>query len=405
MTNSNENISSEVNPYAEDIFTISGYNKPVEVSSASSKELAGDNVTENTTGRALSHSVNPQRGHTQRVHSGEPTQADITRFIETAQKLEQELRTIVIGQERIIRELLLALLAGGHVLLEGVPGLGKTLLVRTLSDALSLKFARIQFTPDLMPADIVGTTIVTEQVDSNSVSPSAKRVFSFQPGPIFANIVLADEINRATPKTQSALLEGMQEHTVSVGDRTRPLPQPFFVLATQNPLEMEGTYPLPEAQLDRFLLKIMVNFPKAEDLIRILDTTVGTQSLRASPAATGEQLLHLIDVARAVPVATHVKEYAVRLLLATHPNQEEAPEQVHHYVRYGASPRGLQALIMTARVRALMDGRYNVSLEDIRNVAYPALRHRLVLNFDGLADGITPERLIDTIIEELAGEE
>jgi MoxR-like ATPase len=390
---SNENLSSEGNPYADEFIPLSEYQKSVERPLTSSKPLAGENATEDTGARIPSHSA-----------SG-PAQADITQFIEIAQKLEQELQAIVIGQERIIRELLLALFAGGHVLLEGVPGLGKTLLVRTLSDALSLKFARIQFTPDLMPADIVGTTIVTEQVDSHSISPTTRRVFSFQPGPIFANIVLADEINRATPKTQSALLEGMQERTVSVGDQTRPLPQPFFVLATQNPLEMEGTYPLPEAQLDRFLLKIMVNFPRAEDLIRILDTTVGTQSLRASPVATGEQLLCLIDVARAVPVATHVKEYAVRLLLGTHPDQEDVSEQVRRYVRYGASPRGLQAMIMTARVRTLLEGRYNVSLEDIRTVAYPALRHRLVLNFDGLADGITSEQLIDAIIAELAAEE
>src|SRR5437660_2441469 len=278
----------------------------------------------------------------------EPSEANIAEFIAIAQQLEQELRSIVIGQERVIRELLLAFLAGGHVLVEGVAELGKTLLVRTLADALTLKFARIQFTPDLMPADIVGTTIVSEQADG--AGSGSKRVFSFQPGPIFANIVLADEVNRATPKTQSALLEGMQERTVSVGDRTRPLPQPFFVLATQNPLEMEGTYPLPEAQLDRFLLKIMVNFPKAEDLIRILDTTVGTQSLRASPVATGEQLSKLIETARAVPVATHIKEYAIHLLLATHPDQEDAPEKVRNFVRYGASPRGLQAIIMTAKV-------------------------------------------------------
>ncbi len=326
-----------------------------------------------------------------------PSEDDITQFIETAQHLERELTSIVVGQERVIRELLLALLAGGHVLLEGVPGLGKTLLVRTLADSLALKFARIQFTPDLMPADIVGTTIVTEQADGTSGS---KRVFSFQPGPIFANIVLADEVNRATPKTQSALLEGMQERTVSVGDSTRPLPRPFFVLATQNPLEMEGTYPLPEAQLDRFLLKILVNFPKAQDLLRIIDTTVGTQSLHAQQVASGEQLLHLIETARAVPVATHVKEYAVRLLLATHPDQEDAPEQVQKYVRYGASPRGLQALIMTAKVLALLEGRYNVSQEDLQVVAFPALRHRIILNFDGLADGITSETLIQTIIEE-----
>jgi MoxR-like ATPase len=328
-----------------------------------------------------------------------PGEADIARFIDIAQRLEQELCSIVIGQERVIRELLLALFSGGHVLLEGVPGLGKTLLVRTLADALDLKFARIQFTPDLMPADIVGTTIVSEQSDGNTTG--SRRVFSFQPGPIFANIVLADEVNRATPKTQSALLEGMQERTVSVGDSTRPLPKPFFVLATQNPLEMEGTYPLPEAQLDRFLLKILVNFPKAQDLMRIIDTTVGTQTYHASQITTGEQLEALIATARAVPVATHIKEYAVSLLLATHPDQEDAPEKVRRYVRYGASPRGLQALITSSRVRALLEGRYNVSVEDIQAVAFPALRHRIMLNFDGLADGVTPEDLIGEIIEEI----
>src|SRR3989440_4967094 len=224
----------------------------------------------------------------------DPAESDITEFIDIAQQLEKELTAIVIGEELVVRDPLLALLGGGQVLLEGVPGLGKTLLVRTLSDALSLKFARIQFTPDLMPADIVGTTIVSEQSDGSATG--SKRVFSFQPGPIFANIVLADEINRATPKTQSALLEGMQERTVSVGDSTRPLPKPFFVLATQNPLEMEGTYTLPEAQLDRFLLKIMVNFPKAADLLRIIDTTVGTQSLRAQRITSGEQLSQLIEI-------------------------------------------------------------------------------------------------------------
>ena len=328
----------------------------------------------------------------------EPSEQDIAQFIEVTRQLEEQLCRIVVGQDRVIRELLLAMLAGGHVLLEGVPGLGKTLLVRTLSDALALKFARIQFTPDLMPADIVGTNIVSEQSDGTT---GGKRAFSFQPGPIFANIVLADEINRATPKTQSALLEGMQERTVSVGDRTRPLPQPFFVLATQNPLEMEGTYTLPEAQLDRFMLKIMVNFPKAADLMRIIDTTVGTENLRAETVTTGENLAHMINVARAVPIATHVKEYAVRLLLATHPDQEDSPEKIRQYVRYGGSPRGLQALIMTAKVRALLEGRYNVSLEDIKAVAFPALRHRIVLNFDGLADNITTEQLIEAIIAEL----
>ena len=349
--------------------------------------------------KALNEDTILQNGHTPSSQETEgPGESDIATFMDIAQRLEHELCSIIIGQERVIRELLLALFAGGHVLLEGVPGLGKTLLVRTLSDALALKFARIQFTPDLMPADIVGTTIVTDQADGGSGN---KRVFSFQPGPIFANIVLADEINRATPKTQSALLEGMQERTVSVGDRTRPLPQPFFVLATQNPLEMEGTYPLPEAQLDRFLLKIQVNFPKAADLLRIIDTTVGTQSMHAQEIAAGEELLQQIAIARAVPVATHIKEFAVRLLLATHPDQEDAPEKVRQYVRYGASPRGLQALITTSKVRALLEGRYNVSIEDLRAVAYPVLRHRIVLNFDGLADNVTVESLIDTIIEEV----
>src|SRR5205807_408304 len=361
------------------------------------------NTGENAVPRVPMKDASTQNGHDTQsaiddLQKEEPAESDITEFIDIAQQLEKELTAIVIGQELVVRELLLALLAGGHVLLEGVPGLGKTLLVRTLSDALSLKFARIQFTPDLMPADIVGTTIVSEQSDHNTAGN--RRVFSFQPGPIFANIVLADEVNRATPKTQSALLEGMQEHTVSVGDATRPLPKPFFVLATQNPLEMEGTYPLPEAQLDRFLFKVLVRFPKAQDLMRIIDTTVGSQTLQAKQVASGEQLMHLIETARAVPVATHVKEYAVRLLLATHPAQEDAPDSVRKYVRYGASPRGLQALIMTGKVRALLEGRYNVSLEDLQNVAFPSLRHRIILNFDGLADGVIAEDLIETIVEE-----
>ena len=357
------------------------------------------NKSENTTPEVKDSKI--QNGQDQQLSITDtqvegPSKADIAEFIDIAQQLEKELCSVVIGQERVIRELLLALFAGGHVLLEGVPGLGKTLLVRTVADALALKFARIQFTPDLMPADIVGTTIVSE--DGNSIG--SRRVFSFQPGPIFANIVLADEVNRATPKTQSALLEGMQERTVSVGDTTRPLPKPFFVLATQNPLEMEGTYPLPEAQLDRFLLKILVRFPLAKDLLQIIDTTIGTQTYRTKQVASGEQLSKLIETARAVPVATHIKEYAVRLLLATHPDQEDAPEKVRNFVRYGASPRGLQAIIMTAKVRALLEGRYNVSQEDLREVAFPALRHRIILNFDGLTEGITPEEVIEEIIKE-----
>jgi len=358
------------------------------------------NKSENTTPEVKDSKI--QNGQDQQLSITDtqvegPSEADIADFINIAQQLEKELCSVVIGQERVIRELLLALFAGGHVLLEGVPGLGKTLLVRTVADALALKFARIQFTPDLMPADIVGTTIVSE--DGNSTG--SRRVFSFQPGPIFANIVLADEVNRATPKTQSALLEGMQERTVSVGDTTRPLPKPFFVLATQNPLEMEGTYPLPEAQLDRFLLKILVRFPLAKDLLQIIDTTVGTQTYRTKQVASGEQLSKLIETARAVPVATHIKEYAVHLLLATHPDQEDAPEKVRNFVRYGASPRGLQAIIMTAKVRALLEGRYNVSQEDLREVAFPALRHRIIPNFDGLTEGITPEDVIEEIIKEM----
>jgi len=357
------------------------------------------NKSENTTPEVKDSKI--QNGQDQQLSITDtqvegPSETDITEFIDIAQQLEKELCSVVIGQERVIRELLLALFAGGHVLLEGVPGLGKTLLVRTVADALALKFARIQFTPDLMPADIVGTTIVSE--DGNSTG--SRRVFSFQPGPIFANIVLADEVNRATPKTQSALLEGMQERTVSVGDTTRPLPKPFFVLATQNPLEMEGTYPLPEAQLDRFLLKILVRFPLAKDLLQIIDTTVGTQTYRTKQVASGEQLSKLIETARAVPVATHIKEYAVHLLLATHPDQEDAPEKVRNFVRYGASPRGLQAIILTAKVRALLEGRYNVSQEDLREVAFPALRHRIIPNFDGLTEGITPEEVIEEIIKE-----
>src|SRR2546430_4465331 len=334
--------------------------------------------------------------------STDAIKAELDQFRADFLRLRQEIAKVIVGQDDIVEGTLTALIAGGHVLLEGVPGLGKTLLVRTLSDALSLKFARIQFTPDLMPADIGGTTIVSEQSDGSATG--SKRVFSFQPGPIFANIVLADEINRATPKTQSALLEGMQERTVSVGDATRPLPKPFFVLATQNPLEMEGTYALPEAQLDRFLLKIMVRFPNASNLLQIIDSTVGIQTKRATQMASGEQLARLIDTAKAVPVATHLKEYAVRLLLATHPETAEAPEMVHSFVRYGASPRGLQAMIMTSKVRALLEGRFNVSLEDIQAVALPALRHRLILNFDGLAEGITAEEVIGEIIKEIEDE-
>lgn len=316
-------------------------------------------------------------------------ETQVAEVVDRIQKIESEVAGVMVGQRDVIREVMLCLMAGGHALLEGVPGLGKTLLVRTLGSVLGLKFARIQFTPDLMPADIMGTNIMTESEGGRS--------FQFQPGAVFANLVLADEINRATPKTQSALLEAMQERTVSVAGVTRPLPQPFFVLATQNPLEMEGTYPLPEAQLDRFLFKIAVPFPDAEDLKQILIQTTAGRTATASPVVTGEGMAVLIKAATQVPAAEHVTDYIVRLLLATHPEQTGAPEQVRKYVRYGASPRGAQAILTTARIRALLDGRFNVAFEDVAAVALPALRHRFFINFEGEAEGVTT----DTLIKEL----
>ena len=318
--------------------------------------------------------------------------AAIADFVQRARDVERELRKIIVGQHEAVRQVLIALFAGGHVLLEGVPGLGKTLLVRTLGDVLSLRFSRIQFTPDLMPADIVGTTIVSEDLDG-------RRSLRFQAGPIFANIVLADEINRATPKTQSALLEAMQEQTVSSGETTRPLPRPFFVLATQNPLEMEGTYPLPEAQLDRFLFKVQVPFPRHSELEDILLRTIRpSKNEQPQVVAHGEDVLRMLRVAREVVVAPHLVTYAVRLVLATHPREVAAPPTVRQYVRHGASPRGLQALVAGAQVRALLEDRFNVSREDLQEVALPALRHRLIFGFEAQADGITPERVVGDVL-------
>jgi MoxR-like ATPase len=317
----------------------------------------------------------------------------IADFVSRAREIERELRKVIVGQDEAVQQVLLALFAGGHILLEGVPGLGKTLLVRTLGDVLSLRFNRIQFTPDLMPADIVGTTIVSEDLDG-------RRALRFQAGPVFANIVLADEINRATPKTQSALLEAMQEHTVSTGDATRPLPKPFFVLATQNPLEMEGTYPLPEAQLDRFLFKVLVPFPRHNELEEILKRTIRPAPAEAAPqpVATAEDVLRMLRVAREVVVAPHLVTYAVRLVLATHPNEGAAPPAIRQYIRHGASPRGLQALVAGAQVRALLEDRFNVARDDLQAVAAPALRHRLILGFEAQADGVTPDRLIADVL-------
>jgi MoxR-like ATPase len=315
----------------------------------------------------------------------------IQAFAERAASIETELHKAIVGQREVVRQVLIALFGGGHVLLEGVPGLGKTMLVRTIADVIDCTFNRVQFTPDLMPADITGTNILVEE--------GGQRIFRFQPGPIFANLVLADEINRATPKTQSSLLEAMQEHQVTVARNRYPLDPPFFVLATQNPLEMEGTYPLPEAQLDRFLFKVMVPFPSEEDLIAIMDRTTGATSTSAGKIADAAEIVEMQRLARAVPIAPHVTAYAVGLLAATHPDQPRAPQLVREYVRYGGSPRGAQALVTAGKIYALLDGRFNVSIEDIRAVTLPALRHRVILNFEGEAEGITPEAIVRAILD------
>ena len=315
-------------------------------------------------------------------------------FADRARAIEREVGRVIVGQSELIRLTLVGLLANSHVLLEGVPGLGKTMLVRTIADVMDASFNRIQFTPDLMPADITGTNILVEEGGS--------RVFRFQPGPIFANLVLADEINRATPKTQSSLLEAMQEHQVTVARRRYPLDPPFFVLATQNPLEMEGTYPLPEAQLDRFILKVMVPFPGEEDLVGILERTTGAETPTTSKVTTAAEIVAMQRLARAVPIAPHITAYAVSVLAATHPESPRAPGLVRQYVRYGGSPRGAQALVTAGKILALVDGRFNVAIEDIRTAALPALRHRVILNFEGEAEGITAEAVIRTILDEVA---
>ena len=315
-------------------------------------------------------------------------------FAERAAAIEAEVGRVIVGQRDLVRQTLTCLLANGHALLEGVPGLGKTMLVRTIADVIDCTFNRIQFTPDLMPADITGTNILIEE--------GGQRVFRFQPGPIFANLVLADEINRATPKTQSSLLEAMQEHQVTVARQRFPLDAPFFVLATQNPLEMEGTYPLPEAQLDRFIFKVMVPFPSEEELIAIMDRTTGAEGTSASKVCTAAEIVEMQRLARAVPIAPHVTAYAVSVLAATHPDQPRAPGLVRDYVRYGASPRGAQAIVTAGKIYALLDGRFNVSTDDIRAVMLPALRHRIILNFEGEAEGITSESIVRAILDAVA---
>lgn len=320
----------------------------------------------------------------------EAVEKDIIDFKNKVNDIKKEISKAIIGQQDIIEQVIIAVLCEGNVLLEGVPGLGKTQLVKTIGKVLDLDFSRIQFTPDLMPADVVGTNIITH--DENGLS-----TFTFQRGPIFSNIVLADEINRATPKTQSAMLEAMQEKTVTVGNATYTLGKPFFVLATQNPIEMEGTYPLPEAQMDRFLFKLDVKFPKLDELSQIVNMTTSIKENELSRVTNGEEIIKMTDVTKNIPVAKPVMDYAMKLILSTHPESDNSPEITKKYVRYGSSPRGAQGIIKAARVKALIEGRYNVSFDDIKYAAYPVLRHRIILNFEAISDNINS----DMIIEEL----
>jgi MoxR-like ATPase len=319
---------------------------------------------------------------------------EVQRFQATASRLREEIGKVIVGQHEVIEGTLTCLLAGSHALLEGVPGLGKTLLVRTLASSMGLEFSRIQFTPDLMPADIVGTTVIEE-------TTPGKPVFEFRKGPVFSNIVLADEVNRATPKTQSALLEAMQEHHVTVGRTTYVLEEPYFVLATQNPLEMEGTYPLPEAQLDRFFFKLHVPFPGREELHGILDRTTTGETAHVNPVVSREELLWMQSFVRRVPVARDVQDYAIRVLEATHPELAAPSSRVKRFVRTGASPRGVQAMLLAAKIRALFQSRFAASIDDVRAAAKPALRHRVLMNFEGEAEGVRTDAIIQEILEQL----
>ena len=324
------------------------------------------------------------------------TEQSIQKFSEQCKNIFDQIGRDVIGQKEVIEGAVIAMIAGGNVLLEGVPGVGKTRLVRSLGRVFDLPFSRIQFTPDLMPADVTGTNIIVKDENGNSS-------FQFQPGPIFSNIILADEINRATPKTQSALLEAMQEHTVTVMGVSRKLEEPFFVLATQNPVEQDGTYPLPEAQMDRFMFKIIVKNPSLDELMEIVNMTQKTMAEVADAACNGQDLLEMRAVANAIPVADDVMRYAMQLCSATHPDSECATETAKKYVRLGASPRAGQALISAAKVKALMNGRYNVSYSDVNELAYPVLRHRMKLTFEAVAERISADEIVTMIIDELAG--
>ena len=324
--------------------------------------------------------------------SADEARASAAEFKATCQRLKAEVGKMMVGQEHVVDGAITALLVGGHVLLEGVPGLGKTLLVRCLSEALHLRFSRIQFTPDMMPADIQGTTVLTETAGGG-------HELSFQEGPLVANLVLADEINRATPKTQSALLEAMQERQITVGRRTIPLAEPYCVMATQNPVEQEGTYPLPEAQLDRFLLKLLVGDPEEREYHAILDRTTGAEAVRIEPVTDGDQIVKLRQVARAVAEPEAARSYAVRLVMATQPGGEAAVEAVTANVSLGASPRGVQGLILAGKVRALLDDRFAVSTDDIAAVALPVLRHRVLLNFRAQAGNVSADDVLGEVLQ------
>lgn len=306
---------------------------------------------------------------------------------------KEEIGKGIIGQKEIIDNVLIAIFSGGNVLLEGMPGLGKTQLVKTISKVLNLKFSRIQFTPDLMPADVVGTNLIVKENDMTK--------FKFEEGPVFTNLLLADEINRATPKTQSALLEAMGEKSVTVGKVTYAMPKPFMVLATQNPIEQEGTYPLPEAQLDRFQFKVKVDFPSLDELSKIIDLTLGKEEEEINSVLNDKEILEMKEAIKEIPIADPVKEYALKIILATHPEVKEGHELSKKYVEVGASPRAAQGLISGAKVKAVMEGRYNVSFDDIKYIAYPVLRHRIILNFEGITEGITEEYIIEKILEDL----
>ncbi|MFN6163084.1 MAG: AAA family ATPase [Planctomycetota bacterium] len=323
----------------------------------------------------------------------ESMQQEASRFRERYAAVREQIGRVIVGHDEIVHGVLTAMFVGGHCLLEGVPGLGKTMLIRTLSETLSLDFNRIQFTPDLMPSDILGTNIIVEN--------EGRREFQFQKGPIFTQICLADEINRATPKTQSALLETMQEGTVTVAGTRYELKKPFFVLATQNPIEQEGTYPLPEAQLDRFLFKLVVGYSSSEELNTIVDRTTRGVTIVPDKVMNGEEIVHWQQLVRQVVLAKHVQDYIARLILATHPEGSFAPDVTNQYIRWGASPRGAQTIALASKVRALLDGRYNVSFEDIRRVFLPSLRHRVLLNFEAQAEGIEVDRVLLDILEKV----